>query len=222
LINITKTNSDKCQNKLNKEKLKKSGMYNLPEVVKELKSDFYSKCYLCEQKTTSANIEHFKPHREDINIKFDINNLYLACSHCNSIKGTQIDILDCADENDDVEKQISYYMDVYPKSKVIIRSSCKNHDKKVENTVELLNKIYNGTTPLGEMNSDEIKSKLRNEMRRFYELLLKYIECNVEEMRLKALEEIEESLHQGSEFCIFKHWFIKKQGYEELSNLIRV
>ena len=61
--------------------------YKDPVVVKQLKKDFHSKCYICEQKHfPNLNVEHFIPHLDDETLKLDWNNLYYACSRCNSIK----------------------------------------------------------------------------------------------------------------------------------------
>lgn len=69
------------------EKVKSSGTYNKPEVFEALKLVFNKKCYICENKNiTTYNIEHFRPHKDNIDFKFDFDNLLLACAHCNNIK----------------------------------------------------------------------------------------------------------------------------------------
>jgi hypothetical protein len=88
--------------------------------------------------------------------------------------------------------------------------------------VNLLNKVYNGDTPLRKINSSELKNKLRKEIREFYDLLIKYFEFNDNEARNEALSEIKNKLHSNSEFCIFKHWLIKNKNYKDLFDLIRV
>ena len=35
-----------------------------------LMADFYHKCYLCEDKPTTFHIEHFEPHRGDMDKKY--------------------------------------------------------------------------------------------------------------------------------------------------------
>ena len=83
---------------LQKEKAKDRGKYNTEEVVEALEAVFSSKCYICEnKKITSYNIEHLKPHKDkNIDLKFDWNNLFLACAHCNNIKRANYEnILDC-------------------------------------------------------------------------------------------------------------------------------
>lgn len=81
------------------EKAKASGKYNLDDVVTQLHTDFHGKCYLCEQdELQSVEVEHLIPHHGDVDLKFDWNNLFYSCSHCNSVKNRrqyERDILDC-------------------------------------------------------------------------------------------------------------------------------
>jgi len=67
---------------LEKEKSKKSGNYKCAGVLKRLKDDFKNKCYICESKApTTINVEHFKSHQGDSDLKFDWNNLFWSCGH---------------------------------------------------------------------------------------------------------------------------------------------
>lgn len=60
-----------------------------------LASDCHNKCYICEDKPTTINVEHIVPHRSDPALKFDWGNLLIACGHCNNIKLAKYDdILD--------------------------------------------------------------------------------------------------------------------------------
>ena len=77
------------------------GTYNQTDVVVQLNKDFHGKCYLCEQdELQSIQIEHLKPHHggKNIDLKYDWNNLFFSCSHCNSVKNRkqyESNILDC-------------------------------------------------------------------------------------------------------------------------------
>lgn len=86
---------------LAEEKQKANGKYNLPDVVELLYHDFRGKCNICEMdKLQSSEVEHLKPHHNGQfkDRKFDWNNLFLSCPHCNSVKNqAKYDdmILDC-------------------------------------------------------------------------------------------------------------------------------
>lgn len=70
----------------------KGSSYNTENVNKALKEVFHGKCYICENKNaTSYQIEHLIPHRKDVELKYDWNNLFWSCAHCNNIKSDQYD-----------------------------------------------------------------------------------------------------------------------------------
>lgn len=75
------------------EKTKADGKYDKPDVVERLKKDFNNKCYICEiNDLQDPQIEHLKPRsvgrdiEQKLEIKFDWNNLFWSCGHCNGIK----------------------------------------------------------------------------------------------------------------------------------------
>lgn len=85
--------------------------YRDPIVVEQLRKDFHEKCYICEQKYfPNLNVEHFIPHEGNEALKLDWNNLYYACSRCNSIKNKYFDdMLDCCNADHLVEEWIKIY-----------------------------------------------------------------------------------------------------------------
>lgn len=131
---------------LGSEKVKASGTYRHEQIINILRSDFLDKCYICEYKNpTSINVEHLVSHQGNRDLEFSRDNLFWACAHCNNTKlHNYDDILDCT--KDDVENCIKYKIDVFPRATPKIEAIENN--PKVEKTVELLNKVYNGETPL--------------------------------------------------------------------------
>lgn len=81
------------------EKAKENGSYRELDVISQLAQDFHKKCYLCEiAELQSVEVEHLYPHGGDKDLKFDWNNLFLSCAHCNSVKNQDKyhgAILDC-------------------------------------------------------------------------------------------------------------------------------
>ena len=125
--------------------------YNTKEVVDLLEPMFHGKCYLCEQDELSdPEIEHFDPHKGDLNKKYNWDNLYYSCGRCNSIKGTtHINLLDCCDKNINVFKEIKCLLPSVPDGNVTVTATSNNHEIKSKNTIALLEKCYNETgTPL--------------------------------------------------------------------------
>ena len=82
------------------EREKQSGKYSLPDVISQLRTDFHGKCYLCEVDMLDVNVEHLRPHHNGKypDRKFDWNNLFPCCPHCNHMKEPpeyEDKILDC-------------------------------------------------------------------------------------------------------------------------------
>lgn len=100
MVKITRNNNSsksvKAIDALKKAKIHDSG-YNLEAVNEAIMAMFHGKCYICENKClVSMNLDHLVPHRNDLDLKYDYDNLFLACIHCNNIKGARYNkILDC-------------------------------------------------------------------------------------------------------------------------------
>lgn len=81
---------------------KVDGKYDRADVVERLKIDFNNKCYICElNDLQDPQIEHLKPHYAGkyIDRKFEWNNLFWSCGHCNGIKNQRKydeHIIDCS------------------------------------------------------------------------------------------------------------------------------
>lgn len=147
--------------------------YDGEDVYKALLSCFHNKCYLCEAKNPhDINIEHFIPHRGDVNKKFDWGNLYLACSRCNNIKLAGFDLLlDCCESTTDVSLLIKLIPPHTPYSKKVTIEALSN-DTKTLNTAKLLDKIYNSEHTV---NKEITGSFLRRKIYDQLEILLRNI-----------------------------------------------
>ena len=193
------------------EKKKVNGDYKCGDVLPRLMKDFKNKCYICEQKEpTSINVEHFIPHKGDTELKFNWDNLFWSCSHCNNIKSDKYtNILKCTDINDDVEHKLKYIFKPFPFEKVKIESL--DQDDKTSNTRDLLLKVYNGHTPLKQIESSNIRNKLLQEIKSFQENLIEYFKDTIDEDDKKyLLIKIKQHLSSGSNFTSFKRWIIRE------------
>lgn len=222
MINIIKSQpAPLC---LSVEKKKASGDYKCGEVLKRLNEDFNNKCYLCEEKEPSTiNVEHFIPHKGDIDLKFEWNNLFLACSHCNNIKLAKYDnIINCTDTNLKVTDLLQFIINPFPKEKVQIKSL--SSDIKTEQTAKLLDEIYNGTTELKTIEGQNIRDKLSREILDFTKLLHEYFYeyglNNEDKEELK--KQIRRKLSPKTAFTAFKIWIIKNNEVllKEFNDLI--
>lgn len=108
MIRVERKRTDKAQKAIEAlEKARKTDSgYNTPEVNAALREMFHGKCYICENKeAASYQIEHLAAHRGNLNLKYDWQNLFWACAHCNNTKLDRFEpILDCTKE--DIEAAI--------------------------------------------------------------------------------------------------------------------
>jgi uncharacterized protein (TIGR02646 family) len=219
MINIIKSSPPPVC--LDREKKKVNGSYRCGDVIKRLTHDFFNKCYLCEcEAPTSINVEHFRPHKGDKNLKFDWDNLFLACYHCNQTKGDRYnDILNCTKAEHDVVNWIKYEM-VDDSYKGEVKLTALEDKKIVVNTVQLLKAIYNGTTEEKQAESKNIRKILSKELARFQRYLLEYYKNVEDDRRGYYYEKIKKHLKKSSAFTAFKRWIIKtdpalKQEFEQ-------
>ena len=195
--------------------------YNIEIVNQALEELFYGKCYICENKeVTSYQIEHLIPYKGDLELKYEWNNLFWSCGHCNNTKLGAFDpIIDCTVEN--VDELIAFRKVGYFGTDERLEFTALDNDKKIENTVNLLEAVYYGTTPQKRIEAKIIRRKLRKELSVFKEYVREYQEAEGEEKE-DLLYQIKKELKASSSFTAFKRWLIKdnKEHYPELVELI--
>lgn len=182
---------------------------------------FYGKCYICERKGLEAiEIEHLVPHKDDLDLKYDWNNLFLACRHCNNTKGAKYDpVLDCT--RDDVDKKIAFRKTGYFGTDEKYVFDILDETKETVNTKRLLEDVFYGLTPQKEMESKILRKALRKELSKFKNQVREYKEAEEwEKDDLKCL--MKRELSAASEFTAFKRWLIRdhKELFPELNTYI--
>lgn len=205
------------------EKARQAGTtYNTDCVNQALREVFHGKCYICENKqSTSYQIEHLIPHRRNSNLKYDWNNLFLVCAHCNNVKLAKYDpILDCTKER--VEKLIAFrksgYFGTDEKLEFIPQ---EEETEAVKNTVALLKDVYYGTTPQKKMESTVLRRTLRHDLSKFKEYVREYQEAEDEEEKEDMGNLLKQELRDSSAFAAFKRWLIwDHEMYAELERFI--
>lgn len=198
------------------EKTKASGKYNLEDVLDRNRADFNNKCYICEYKSpTSINTEHFRPHRNDVDLKFDWNNLFYACVHCNTCKHDNVqfdEILNCTVAEDRVEQSIKHHINPFPKE--YAEFTAQVDDPRVHNTVSLLDKVFQGKTINQKMEAANLRSHLLKEVRSFQALLFEYDDdALLEEEKNVIRIKVQRELRPPSNFTAFKRWIIRSNTF---------
>lgn len=177
---------------LQAEKIKVAGTYRIDSVIRQLKSDFHNKCYLCEDSPHFINIEHFIPHKKNLDLKFSWENLFWACGHCNNIKGGNFDgILNCVTDAD-IEGKLDYIFSSFPSEDVVINDLQGSAEST--KTAELLLNIYNGTTILKKIESSMLRKNIARQL----------LELNTHVINFEDAEEDPEARAYQGEMIKFK------------------
>lgn len=213
MINIVKSQSAPLC--LAEEAKKKSGDYKCGDVVTRVRDDFHNKCYICETKApTTINVEHFYAHRGNINLKFDWNNLFYACGHCNNTKLAKPqydDILNCTTANDLIVDLIEHIFD--PLKSDSPDFVAHKQTLTVLNTVELLEEVYGGKTVSKKIEAINIIEQLTQEMNAFVHFATGYLKSGDYPQQKRDFQElIIERLKLESPFTAFKIWVIKNNS----------
>lgn len=138
--------------------------YNKLDVLERLEKDCHNKCYLCEELAPKdIQIEHHQPHKNNLDLKFDWNNLFLACYHCNNVKGIRSPLLNPCEPADQVEKVLKYSYQVFP-NQPVIKVSTSDANEKASLTAALLNDIHNGTTNQKQWGARNLCKAIRNQI----------------------------------------------------------
>jgi hypothetical protein len=171
--------------------------------------------------------------------KFNWSNLFWACSHCNQIKSATEPLLNCLLKEDKVDINIKYYIDddlatnkivieaidFLQNSSEVMASASQNsgakapvpsfartlmiQNIKTENMVELLIKVYDGTTIQNKFQAREKRNKLYDELCDFTSCIQKYMRTEDLKKKKQLLKSIEYELSNESAFTAFKRWIIR-------------
>ncbi|MBR5913628.1 MAG: hypothetical protein IK062_09360 [Selenomonadaceae bacterium] len=204
-------NSQLAIQSLAKEKIKSSGKYNTDEVVAALQEIFYNKCYICENKNaTEWEVEHLIPHGGNIDLKFDWENLFWSCGHCNHIKGKKFTpILNCTEL--EVDEIIAFRKSGYfGKDEKLHFDKIIDYtdDTEIQMTCSLLRRVYYGETPQEQAGAKILRHKIRTELSEFKNYVRDYNEATGEDKK-DLFFTIRNKLKSNSEFAAFKRWIVR-------------
>ena len=192
--------------------------YKDPVVVKQLKKDFYGKCYICEQKHfPNLNVEHFIPHLDDETLKLDWNNLYYACSRCNSIKNKYYDdMLDCCNEDHLVEEWIKVYYRMPDEDIEVVNTCPRDHSfyEKSENSKELIAKCFNNeNSGIQEVSKEDLREKIIEVHNEFLDLrreFFKKLDDWQDAEKIKKADDIKHRLKSHYAFSAILRGYLEK------------
>jgi uncharacterized protein (TIGR02646 family) len=189
--------------------LAKEADYTSGPVYELLKNDFNEKCYICEDKAAKRGIEidHLYAHQGNPALKYDWNNLFFSCHHCNRLKNANFNqIIDCAktDPEDYFNLEISAGM----KTAVIVAKIADAPG--VDETIQLLDRVYNGETkPIMRDECINLRSDIRETVRKFTDLLTCHAGETDTGLKLAFAASIKKSISRKSPFAAFKRGIVR-------------
>ena len=184
--------------------------YNEQNVTKSLKLDFNKKCYLCEEVTRHFEVDHFYPQVLYTHLINDYLNLFYCCQKCNKIKPKKINtcsddaVLNCCEI--DVEAYIKLKLNI-KECKVEVEQILRDEvlDIQIQNTINLLNRIYNGKNSKSK-SCEDLKDEIIIVVSSFRKKLDKY---QTTKLKRAIIEEVKEELDKSSSYSTFKRWIIR-------------
>lgn len=196
-----------------------NGSYREPDVIRQLRTDFYDKCYICGLKGLSdPQVEHLLPHysRRIKERVFDWNNLFYVCPHCNNLKKEQKydeKIIDCCKEEPELLLQC-VFSDAHVKIETLF------DDEKTKMTAQLIEECFEKrNTGIREAACDYRVKELSRDMNILYKTLAKY-KKNLDSKRYRS--SLESMLSRESAFAAFKRGYVRNhlEDYPELESYV--
>ena len=180
--------------------------YRSDKIFDILVKDCNSKCYICEDKPTTINIEHIIPHRNDPALKLCWDNLFIACGHCNNTKSDKYEnIIDPVKH--DPEEHIALSIIISGNLIDSVGIEALKKDESTSQTANLLRLVYNdGSTAIKKVECSNLRNQhLMPNIRLFYQ----YIENYRKEPNIVYECIIREEIDRSSKFAAFKRKIIK-------------
>lgn len=192
------------------ESKKSNGSYSEPDVVSRLCSDFHDKYYICELKgLQDPQIEHRLPHFNGKypERKFDWNNLFLSCGHCNNIKNQRKydgGIIDCC--KDDPEKLICFQ---FRNEDVFVFARDEDNVQAVLTAQLVMEVFHRKNTGMRIYKSEMRRSELMKEMNKLYAALEEMEENPDSQFTLRKTKAL---LRRESGFAAFKRCYVREHA----------
>lgn len=188
---------------------KADGRYDGKDVIERLRKDFHNKCYICEMKNLQdPNVEHLLPHKNGKypERKFDWENLFWSCGHCNSIKNnSKYDgkIIDCCKQ--EPEQYLRFYIS---NDEVSVEADLDNEIQ--EKTALLIMEVFSmKNTGMRTYTSEERLRLLQQEMNVLYHQLEKMRKNPASKVTLRIIRSL---LGRESAFAAFKRCYVREHA----------
>lgn len=197
---------------LAEEAKKVNGRYDKPDVIERLKEDFHNKCYICGMKDLQdPNVEHLLPHKNGKypERKFDWENLFWACGHCNGVKNKDKydgGIIDCCRQ--DPEKYLRFQV----RNNDVFVDVTDSDDDLSKRTAMLICETFSmKNTGMRTYTCDERLRLLQKEMNLLYKQLEKIRRDPDSKVVRRTIRSL---LSRESAFAAFKRCYMREHAGE--------
>lgn len=184
--------------------------YRGQDVYDALMHTFSGKCYICEDKgLTSINIEHLSPHENDVDLKYAWENLCLACSRCNNIKGHRFNnLIDCTNPSQDAFLLVKLLPPRMPDAKV--RVYPMEDSDSVNQTAELLDRVFNSKHTIEKaITGEELRRRIFKKAYKILEHQNTYFDDESPQADKDiALERLKVLMKKEQAFSAFLRWLV--------------
>lgn len=207
---------------LAEEAKKANGRYDKQDVIERLKEDFHNKCYICGMsELQDPNVEHLLPHKNGKypERKFDWENLFWVCGHCNGVKNKgkyDEGIIDCCKQ--DPEKYLHFHVQC---NNVFVDASDRSGDM-YQRTAMLINETFSmKNTGMRTYTCDERLRLLQKEMNLLYKQLEKMHTAPKSKVVLQTIQSL---LRRETAFAEFKRCYVRKYAkkYPDLQKYVSI
>jgi prefoldin subunit 5 len=186
--------------------------YSDKSVKESLKSDFYKKCYICEEATRHFEVDHFYPQKDYPHLVDEYQNLFYICQKCNKVKPKNI--------NTKSENEILNCCEIDPENYIKLKLNSKEEKVKIEilkvesglfleerirETIKLLERVYNGVNSSSD-SFEDLQSEIKSEIENFRKKVDKY---QTSKLKRVASKEVRDELSVESSYLSFKRWIIR-------------
>ena len=179
--------------------------YDGDDVKDLLAKDHYDKCYICErQRTTDFQIEHLHSQEHYPNERYNWENLFFACSYCNTKKSSHFDGI-VNPTNEAIEEKIEQNLN-YSENKADFITD--DTSEAIQQTIALLNRIFNGKNRMRDFKEERFFEEFLSKMNKFEQAINDYFSTPTPETK----QVIKELLSIKEEFLGFKYWVIKNNS----------
>lgn len=181
--------------------LSETNAYDGKDVLQQLESDQYKKCYLCERRLCADfQVEHHKSKNRNPHLRQNWDNLFWACGYCNNKKGDLFDnTLHPTTVN--IEAEIKQSID-FPNKRAEFTATATTASH--EETITLLSRIHNGTKNVRTKREENFFEYIISVVNDFQRLVVDYLADPSDEKRSLIQKELE----IDKECLGFKYWII--------------